>query len=63
MKNKLFSIPTFGMFKNVKRVYLTSDEGYIPHQIKEKMEKIDVKALWIINLIVKRRDIKYIWFK
>lgn len=44
-KNKLFSIPTFGVYKNVKKIYLTQKEN-IPEIIKHKVEIIDIKALW-----------------
>lgn len=45
LKNKLFSIPIFGMYKTVKKIYLTG-LGPIPNQIKEKVEILNLKELW-----------------
>lgn len=44
-KNKLFSIPVFGLYKNVKKVYLTQKES-IPEPIKDKVEIININTLW-----------------
>lgn len=45
LRNKLFSIPIFGMYKTVKKIYLTG-LGSIPNQIKEKVEVLNLKELW-----------------
>lgn len=44
-KNKLFSIPTFGVYKNVKKIYLTQKEN-IPEIIKHKVEIINIQSIW-----------------
>lgn len=46
LKNKLFSIPAFGMYKNVKKVYLTLEHPKLPTTIQEKLEIINIKELW-----------------
>ena len=45
LKNRLFSVPKFGMHKNVKRIYLTRNDN-IPDCIKEKVELINIHQLW-----------------
>ncbi|MFU2133085.1 glycosyltransferase family 52, partial [Gallibacterium anatis] len=46
-KNKLFSLPKFGMYYNVKKIYLTKDvNDNMPECVKNKVEKIDIIALW-----------------
>lgn len=45
LKNKIFSIPSFGMYKNVKKIYLTG-LAPIPEEIKDKVEIINLKELW-----------------
>lgn len=44
-KNRLFSLPKFGMHKNVVKVYLTKKEN-VPDCIKHKVEYINIKGLW-----------------
>ncbi|MGQ0285790.1 glycosyltransferase family 52 [Pasteurellaceae bacterium 22721_9_1] len=44
-KNKLFSIPTFGVYKNVTKIYLTQKKN-IPDIIKNKVDFVDVRELW-----------------
>lgn len=44
-KNKLFSIPTYGMHTNVSKIYLTQSEN-IPDCIKDKVEVIDLYEIW-----------------
>ena len=45
LKNRLFSIPAFGVYKNVKKIYLTG-LAPIPKEIKDKVEIINLKELW-----------------
>ena len=45
LKNRLFSLPKFGMHKNVKKIYLTRNDN-IPNCIKEKVEVINIHQLW-----------------
>lgn len=45
LKNRLFSLPKFGMHKNVKKIYLTRNDN-IPDCIKEKVEVINIHQLW-----------------
>lgn len=44
-KNKLFSVPAYGMHTNVRKIYLTQSEN-IPDCIKDKVEVINVDELW-----------------
>ncbi|OOF36525.1 glycosyltransferase family 52 [Rodentibacter heidelbergensis] len=44
-KNKLCSLPKFGMHKNVVKIYLTKKEN-VPDCIKDKVEFINIKELW-----------------
>ncbi|WP_241762010.1 glycosyltransferase family 52 [Mannheimia granulomatis] len=45
IKNRLFSIPSYGVHKNVSKIYLTKSDN-IPSCIKDKVEVIDIKELW-----------------
>lgn len=58
-KNKLFSIPKFGMYKNVKRIYLTKREN-IPDCIKSKVEYISIKDLWFKKTEEEKLEILYL---
>lgn len=44
-KNRLFSIPVFGVYKNVKKIHLTQKEN-IPEIIKDKVEIVNINSLW-----------------
>lgn len=44
-KNKLFSVPAYGMHANVRKIYLTQSEN-IPDCIKDKVEVINLDELW-----------------
>ncbi|HGO5824634.1 TPA: glycosyltransferase family 52 [Mannheimia haemolytica] len=45
LKNKLFSIPVYGMHDNVSKIYLTQSEN-IPDCIKDKVEIINLDEIW-----------------
>lgn len=46
-KNKLFSIPTFGVHSNVKEIYLTKPAAEeMPDIVKSKVKVIDINKLW-----------------
>lgn len=45
LKNKLFSIPAYGMHGNVSKIYLTQSEN-IPACIKDKVEIINLDEIW-----------------
>lgn len=45
LKNRLFSVPVFGVYKNVNKIYLTG-LAPIPSEIKDKVEIINLKELW-----------------
>lgn len=44
-KNKLFSVPAYGVHTNVRKIYLTQSEN-IPDCIKDKVEVINLDELW-----------------
>lgn len=56
LKNRLFSIPVFGVYKNVEKIYLTG-LAPIPEEIKDKVEIINLKELW--NKKVRKKKKKY----
>lgn len=56
LKNKLFSIPVFGIYKNVKKIYLTG-LAPIPKEIKDKVEIINLKELWNKKSKVEKEEI------
>lgn len=56
LKNKLFSIPAYGMYKNVSKIYLTKNEN-IPECIKHKVEIIDIQREWNKKTDHEKREI------
>ncbi|WP_059367401.1 glycosyltransferase family 52 [Rodentibacter caecimuris] len=59
LKNRLFSLPKFGMYKNVKKIYLTKNDN-IPDCIKEKVEIIDIHQLWKEKTKVEQDEILFL---
>lgn len=49
LKNKIFSVPKYGRYKSVKKIYLTG-LAPIPEEIKNKVEIIDLKKLWKLKI-------------
>lgn len=45
IKNKLFSIPSYGVYKNVKKIILTKNHN-IPKLIEHKTEFINLNKVW-----------------
>lgn len=56
LKNRLFSIPVFGVYKNVEKIYLTG-LAPIPEEIKDKVEIINLKELWNKKSKVEKEEI------
>ncbi len=60
LKNRIFSIPKFGMYRNVKKIYLTkniSASNDIPSIIKAKVSIIDIKRIWNSLSNIQKSDI------
>lgn len=60
LKNRIFSIPKFGMCRNVKKIYLTkniSASNDIPSIIKAKVSIIDIKKIWNSLSNIQKSDI------
>lgn len=55
-KNKILSIPAYGMYKNVSKIYLTKNEN-IPECIKHKVEIIDIQREWNKKTDDEKREI------
>ncbi|WP_279716850.1 glycosyltransferase family 52 [Chelonobacter oris] len=56
LKNRIFSVPLFGMHNTVKKIYLTKNNN-IPDVIKNKVELIDLLLLWKSKANDKREEI------
>ncbi|TCP95520.1 glycosyl transferase family 52 [Cricetibacter osteomyelitidis] len=45
-KNKLFSTPSFGLYRNVKKIFLSQKTQNLPKEILDKVEFFDIHSLW-----------------